>query len=135
MELVAVRSFAGLFAHAEKSLRVSWIVYDAAFLAEELVVEREGRASFVHLLAVDVSRVLKRILKNLNLLKISYKMSISSSKASSVGVERARLISVSDKSWLVAAFAVARSVSVVLLDEVTSEAAVLDVGWISIVLN
>ena len=59
MELVAVRSFASFFAHAEKSLRVSWIVDDAAFLAEELVVEREGRAAFVHLLAVDISRVLK----------------------------------------------------------------------------
>ena len=62
-------------------------------------------------------------------------MSISSSKASSVGVKWARLISVSDKSRLVAAFAVARSVAVVFLDEVTSVAAVLDVGWISIVLN
>ena len=62
-------------------------------------------------------------------------MSIRSSKASSVGVKWARLISVADKSRLVAAFAVARSVAVVFLDEVTSEAAVLDVGWISVVLN
>ena len=62
-------------------------------------------------------------------------MSIRSSKASSVGVKWARLISVSDKSRIVAAFAVAGSVAVVFLDEVTSEAAVLDVGWISVVLN
>ena len=62
-------------------------------------------------------------------------MSISSSKTSSVGVKWARLISVADKSRLVAALAVAGSVAVVFLDEVTSVAAVLDVGWISIVLN
>ena len=41
MELVAVRSFASFFAHAEKSLRVGWVVDDAAFLAEELVVQIE----------------------------------------------------------------------------------------------
>ena len=62
-------------------------------------------------------------------------MSISSSKTSSVGVKWAGLISVADKSRLVAALAVAGSVAVVFLDEVTSVAAVLDVGWISIVLN
>ena len=62
-------------------------------------------------------------------------MSICSSKASSVCVKWAGLISVADKSRLVAAFAVAGSVAVVFLDEVTSEAAVLHVGWISVVLN
>jgi len=39
VELVAVRSFASLFANAKKSLRIRWIVDDAAFLTEELVVE------------------------------------------------------------------------------------------------
>ena len=62
-------------------------------------------------------------------------MSVGSSKASSVGVKRASLISVTDKRRLVSALAVARGVSIVFFDEVTSVAAVLDVCWISIVLN
>jgi len=41
VELIAVRSFASFFAHAEKSLRVGWVVDDAAFLPEELVVQVE----------------------------------------------------------------------------------------------
>jgi len=73
----------------------------------------------VYLLAVDISRV---------------KMSVRSSEASSVGVEWAGFISVTDKRRLVTALAIARRISIVFFDEVAGVAAVLDVCWVRIVL-
>ena len=62
-------------------------------------------------------------------------MSVCSSEAASVGIKRAGLISIADKRRFITTFAVSRSISIVLLNEIACVARVLNVRWVSVILK